>query len=243
MKKIILSLCFGVLMAVSGSPAKAQVPIVHGNANVWFLLLNHYRFAPRWKLGNEIHLRRDAWLRDQQQWIIRPYIDFKLHNKVHLTAGYSYLNTAPYGDYPLSTNQPEHNVWEQVVIKNKIGKNSIAHRYRMEHRFRGQLTENTSGEPIVDGYAFSNRFRYRFIYKRDLNDKFFIHAFDEIWFNFNDKFQLTSFDRNWIYAGLGWKFVPGGNMQIAYLHQWGRNTVNRYERHHSLQFTLQYDIL
>lgn len=237
----VLALLLGALFAFQGVSVKAQSPIVHGNPNVWFLLLNHYSITPKLKIGNEFHIRRDAWLKDQQQLLIRPYFDYKLHERFHLTAGYSYILTSPYGDYPVPVAQPEHNVWEQFVINNKIGKNKISHRYRMEHRFRGGFATDPGGEDIIDGYNFSNRFRYRLTYRRPLTDILFIHAFDEIWVNLSDRFAIRSFDRNWVYAGLGAKFLEGGNVQLAYLYQWGQNNSARYERHHSLQVTVQYD--
>ncbi len=241
MRKIIIVAVLGVLMVFTGIPLKAQAPLVHGNPNAWFLLLNHYRFAPKWRIGNEFHIRRDDWLKDQQQLLIRPYLEYKLSDKVDLTAGYTYILTGTYGDFANPINQPEHNIWEQLVIKNKIGKNSISHRYRLENRFRGNIATSQIGEDFIDGYSFSNRFRYRLTYKRPLSDLLFVHVFDEVWINMSNKFQIRSFDRNWLYAGLGAKFLDGGNVQLAYVHQWGENNPSRFEQHHTLQLTIQYD--
>ena len=220
-----------------------QVQEVHGNPNVWFLALNHVKIGERWKIGNELHVRRDAWLRDQQQFLERPYVVFKIREGVSAVAGYTYILTSPYGDYPLPIAQPEHNVWEQITLDHQYEKLRVSHRFRMEHRWRGQLASLVNDEVIVDGYGFSNRARYRLTMSRDFTPELFWVAFDELWVNFNNRMQLTSFDRNWVFAALGYRFVQHGNIQLGYLHQWGRNSDLRYERHHTVQLVIQYDLL
>ncbi len=241
MKKSILFIFLGLTFAFQTTSLKAQAVEIHGKPNVWFLLLNHYKVTPKLRIGNEFHIRRDDWLKDQQQLLIRPYLDYKLHEKFHVTAGYTYIRTSPYGKYPLLIPQPEHNVWEQFVINNKIEKNEISHRFRIEHRFRGRIETSRAGEGFIGGFSFTNRFRYRLTYKRPLSELLFVNVFDELWVNQSNRFQIQSFDRNWFYAGLGMNFLETGNVQLAYLHQWAQNNPTRFEQHQSIQVTVQYD--
>jgi len=237
MKSFICALCivFGLLPFSVFSQSD-----IHGDPEVWFLLLNHYKINEQWTVGNELHLRRTAWLSDQKQFIIRPFVNFKPGKSVVYTVGYSYIETEPYGKYPLPATKPEHNFWEQATINQTLGNTTISHRYRMEHRFQANLVELQPGNGVErDGYNFSNRFRYRLTLKKPINERFFIHVFDELWVSADSDFREASYNQNWIYLGLG-RNVGNGNIQLAYLHQHA-SANGIVERHPSLQFTFQYD--
>ncbi len=163
-------------------------------------------------------------------------------SSVEYSVGYSYIRSFPYRSEVIQLARPEHNVWEQLTLKHQSGKRSITHRYRLEHRSQGVLVE-TANEPKVESYAFSNRFRYRLTMKHPIGERYFIHAFDEVWVRMNDDFGQGKFDRNWLYVGLGRKIKKGANIQLAYLHQSIQLTDGDYERHPTLQLTLQYDFL
>ena len=231
--------CVVIAIAIlSTQMIKAQE--THGDSEVWFLLLNNHTLNKHWSVGNETHFRRTAFLSDYKQFIIRPYVNFKPKENVIYTVGYSYVRTHPYGKYPLPAVKPEHNFWEQVTVNQSLGRTHLSHRYRMEHRYQQNLAQNlATGEITKDGYNFSNRFRYRLTLKQPINEDYFIQAFDELWVAFDKHFKEASYNQNWIYVGFG-KNIPNGNIQVAYLHQHA-NAGGIVERHHSLQFTLQYD--
>lgn len=212
---------------------------IHGNAQVWFFNLSEYRINDQWNIANEVHLRFDEFTQKRHQLILRPYVDYNFNDKLVGSFGYSYLETYPYGDFPLKRMRPEHNIWEQITIKNKLGKWTIAHRYRIEHRWSGQIVTNENDVTKIDGYGFSNRFRYRLTVKRDLGKAFYTHIFDELWIRENNTFKSITFDRNWVYAGLGWKTTDFLSLELAYLHQYAQNTPSLFERHHSVQMTLK----
>ena len=117
MKRISLLL---ILASITCLSTKAQDDI-HGDPEVWFLLLNHYEINEKWTVGNEIHIRRTNWLSDQKQFILRPFVNFKPGESVIYTAGYSYISTEPYGEYPLLATLAEHNFWEQVTVNQLLG--------------------------------------------------------------------------------------------------------------------------
>ncbi len=210
----------------------------NGKGEVWFLLLNHYKINDQWTLGNELHIRRSDGLSEMKQFIIRPFVDFKPGESTVYSAGYSFITTHPYGAFPLDDVKPEHNIWEQVTLNQKLGKTAISHRYRMEHRFQGNLRETNPEEFEVDGYDFSHRFRYRLTIKQPLVEDYFFNGFDELWVSIEDRFNSGNLSQNWLYLGVG-KNIPKGNVQIAYLRQHAIGT--RIEKHHSVQFTVQYD--
>jgi hypothetical protein len=210
--------------------------IIHGKNDIWlFNLLNH-KINDKWSLGNELHFRMDDYFKDRQQILIRPFANYHLSDKVILTSGYSFILTSPYGDFPLATNKAEHNLWTQALLKNQIGKWNLAHRYRLENRWQGNIVELNETYEVND-FGFSNRFRYRFDLRRDIKGNLFLHLFDELWVKETNTFQQINYDRNWLYAGLGWKMNKRLAIEVAYLHQYVRNNDSRFENHHTLQIS------
>ena len=220
---LIITACLLILI-----PERAKAQILHGNADVWGLVLTHVDVSPRVRLGNELHLRRNKLVEDQKQWIVRPFIEYKLSDVVFPAVGYSYLETSPYGDFPLAITKPEHNVWEQITIKQKINNTALAHRFRLEHRFQRQIIQTSVAHSELGDLDFSNRFRYRFIFKHFFTEKNVRPCFLT---KYGSKpitiFNFPNFDRNWFYAGLGQKWGKGFSGQIAYLHQYTRSFANR----------------
>ncbi|WP_420581729.1 DUF2490 domain-containing protein [Reichenbachiella sp.] len=212
MKKIIL-----VTLLLSGlSNAKGQE--VEGDMNVWFFMLNHYSINEKWRIGNEIHVRRYDWTKEQQQFLIRPYLDFRLNKEVVFTLGYTHLKTSSFGPLPSGITVPENNMWEQVTLNQTIGKLGISHRFRMEHRWIGNIVGDDINGYAIEGTNFANRFRYRLTFRHDLGEKWFAHVFNEFWFH-QDGLKPESFDRNWFYVGLGYRVAESGNVQLGYMKQ------------------------
>lgn len=212
---------------------------VHGEPNVWIFMLNHFPVSEKWRPGLETHVRRNDWLNEQGQFLIRPFIDYHLNPAVTFTAGYTYIKTSPFGRYPLPISVPENNIWEQVTLNQTIDKVTISHRFRMEHRFIGSIVAN-NGENEIDGYNFTNRFRYRLTVRGDLGDQFYYHIFDEIWFH-QDGLKPRDFDRNWVYAGLGYRVFNDAQIELGFLHQWEKASDDRFAERPTIQLTLRKD--
>ncbi|XOV95010.1 MAG: DUF2490 domain-containing protein [Bacteroidota bacterium] len=228
---------FFTLIILNTNQVNAQE--VHGEPDVWFLLLNHYKLNDNWSLGNEFHMRFDDYLNDKEQLLIRPFLNYHANPNVVFTVGYTFINTYPYGQYPLPASKPENNIWEQVTLIQNVGKINIQHRYRWEHRWQGDLVQNAPGDPfIVDGFSYSNRFRYRITVRRPISERLFINVFDELWIRMDEHLRNVDFDRNWLYLALGLKLNDKVSLQAAYLHHYAKNNPTRFEKHPTLQFTV-----
>lgn len=234
LKKIALYAVFGFCL-IDGVRSQET----HGDAEFWFFLLNNYQINEKWSVGNELHVRQTNFLSDPKQFLLRPFVNYKPGESVVYSLGYSFIQTHPYGKYPLPDVKPEHNFWEQITLIQGVGKTKIAHRYRMEHRYQGNLVAQAGGDYEVEGFKFSNRFRYRLTLKKPIGEQYFMHLFDELWITLDDKFRQASYNQNWIYLGVGRK-IAHGNVQLAYLHQHA-SSGGVVERHPTLQFTIQYD--
>lgn len=228
-----------VMMVASVIQTRAQETLRFNDA--WFLLLNHVEVGEKWQVGNELHWRMTDWVATSEQLIIRPFVTYQCVDGVQLAGGYSYLASHPYRNDAARIVQPEHNFWEQVTLSHKVGVVNVAHRYRLEHRYRGQVVVASDESLAIEGFSYGERFRYRLIIKVPINSEWFVHIFDEYWVRMNAGLKQPTYDRNWLYAGIGRKFAGSGNIQLAYLHQ-HTNFGSFYEVHPTVQLTVQYDL-
>ena len=235
MKKILLWCVFSFLISTY---AKAQITEQYTDA--WFLLLTDYKFSDRWALGNEVHWRNVRFLKDKAQLLIRPYVDYHVNQSAVFSAGYTFIRSYPYKETAVQLTRPEHNAWGQVTLQHHADKFTFLHRYRLEHRFQGIFATDHTGALVVDGFDFSNRFRYRFTIRHPLGEKYFLHLFDELWIDTDGDFKNAGFDRNWLYLGCGRNLTAHSNIQMAYQHQSIKVNEMLYERHPTLQLTYQH---
>ncbi|WBM75380.1 DUF2490 domain-containing protein [Saprospira grandis] len=217
--------------------------------NNWFFLHTTAKLNNKWELGNELHIRRDDWVENWRNLLIRPYASYYLNNTAILTAGYSYIGSwaLPGSDKaPLSN---EHNIWEQFCFRHKLNKaTKVCHRYRFEHRFVDQWEHNlNTDEWEKTGREFSNRFRYRITVKSDLakikdEQSIYLVIFDEIWINQADNLRFKSLARNWLYLGLGYRLNPQLCFELAYMHQHDTYNATDYLNTPIMQLSLWYKV-
>ncbi|MDN5215825.1 DUF2490 domain-containing protein [Fulvivirgaceae bacterium BMA12] len=239
MKKIKLLILYFALVSWM---AKLHAQETKTYMDAWFLLLNHYEISDQWSAGSEIHWRNTRFLKDKEQLLLRPFVDYRRNDKVVYTLGYTYIRSYPFSEMAIPKTKPEHNVWEQVTLKHTLHKLAIAHRYRVEHRFQGNLKQNDTNDYFVNGYSFSNRFRYRLTMKYPIHQRLFFQVFDELWIKSDQLFNNLDFGRNWFYIGFGKKVFDHGSIQIAYLYQLIKLNAFLYEKHPTVQLTFQYDV-
>lgn len=237
-QQILLLWCGVLLFAAQNTQAQE----IHGKADVWSSLIINYQINKKWSVGNEVHFRLDNWFAQPEQFLIRPSVSYQVKPKLKASLGYTYVHAFPYGDFALPADRPEHNVWEQISLSQKIGKVALTHRYRLEQRFQS-LLDPTKGKYTFQEINFAHRFRYRLTVKIPLYKTLFFSAFDELWIGASNNFKKITFDRNWFYAGLGWQATGYMNVQLGYLHQYVQNNPDRFERHHTLQLTLKFKLV
>jgi hypothetical protein len=207
--------------------------VLHDDTNTWFTVLNRLSINSKWSISNELHERTGAFLSEQGTFLWRPSVDYHLNENVEFSIGYSYLNNKPNDPNPNpKIGVVENNMWEQVLLKTKIGKVNFQHRLRQEHRWFDTVGQNLGGGYFKTGTDFANRFRYRLTVNTPIktfknNQAIFFQAFDEIWLPQTDGLTPKSLSRNWMYLGVGYKFNAKTNLQLGYMNQWdaiGNNT-------------------
>jgi hypothetical protein len=220
MKKFFLILIIGTCFQLSNVSAQAVT-----QTNAWFMYFGNHRINEKFGLHTEYQFRRSDFATDWQQSLMRIGLDYYLPNKAMATAGYGWIVSFPYGEYPIAVEITEHRIWEQFVLNQNIGRFYFNHRYRLEQRFIENASLDANGEKVVDGYNFRQRARYRFlvtvpITRKTLEDNtLFFAAYDEPFLGFGKGIQKNILDQNRLYFALGWRFDKDFNVQLGYLNQ------------------------
>jgi hypothetical protein len=250
LKRIFGMCCLLLLPALHLCAQQAPAREVAHSTNGWFLLMNEFRFSPRWYLTTEIHLRRADLYKSWQQQILRPALHYRLHPNLDLGLGYSYLRTHPYGAQPVRTLIPENQLWQQAWMRHSLGKLALNHRYRLEQRWLGSVVQSPEGSYAISGTDYLQRFRYRIFGRLPLytpaaasQQQLFAVFWDELFINLDRRFQPDNLQQNRIFAGLGYQFNPMSNIQVGYMNQLIRKANGyQYEQNPTLNVSLFYNL-
>lgn len=244
MKKQLLVLA-GLLLAFS---AGAQDKDIARSTNSWFSVVNEFRLSPKWYFYDEIHIRRAEGIIEKQQLLLRPALAYRINSHVDFFVGYSYVKTYPYGEQPVKLATPENHFWQQLLVRQQVGKVGLLHRYRLEERWVARVVENSPGSFALDGTDYMNRFRYRVLARVPLytleagKKQLFFSGWDELFLHLDKNFMPASFNQNRFFLGLGYQFNAMGNIQAGYMDHVVRKNDLRYERNPTLNIALFYNV-
>jgi len=227
--------------------ARAQEPdrVSDPNGHTWFMYFGDHQLGQS-PIG--VHFdgqwRRQGVGQQAQQLLLRPGLNYDVSPNAQVSGGYAFIKSHPYGDYPAPFATPEHRIWQQLVLKQQVGKAGVAHRFRLEQRFVGVKENDSSGEGRLLGYSHRNRIRYFTkgvipLRKKGTDSALFIAAYNEVMFNFGSNVRNNIFDQNRAYIALGRK-IPGlGSLEVGYLQQTVQQGNGRvFEFNHTLQIGL-----
>jgi hypothetical protein len=179
---------------------------------MWF---NQTRLHNKWSLHAEVQYRSYEVAPNTEQLLLRTGVNYHINNASFATAGYANITNYAFDkDQSPGVQVSENRLWQQLLMRNNIGRFFFEHRYRLEQRWLH--SNNTT--------RYLNRARYLVRMNVPLNKKViekntaFISLYDEIFLHLN----RTPFDRNRLYGAIGYQFTPNMNIQLGYLGQ----TVN-----------------
>jgi hypothetical protein len=214
----------------------AQNRQVANHSNAWLMYFGTHKFAPQWSVHLEAQWRRNQWIQLPQQLLLRTAINFQAVSNLQTSIGYCYVDTYPYGDFPVAKSFPEHRIWEQIQTRQQVGKLEWINRYRLEQRFI-----YSNGEVPI----YQNRFRFMTrisvpLFGREIRDRsWYLSLYNESMISFGKQVKLNAFDQNRAFAALGYK-VPGlGRLEFGYLLQiLMKSDGVRQESNHTVQVGL-----
>jgi hypothetical protein len=140
-------------------------------------------------------------------------------------AGYAWVETFPYGDYPVASagTFPEHRLYEQLILRQPAGKLLFTYRFRMEQRWLGRVKAGTAGKREIEDWFFLHRFRYQFRMQYPFwikgDKQFYGAAADEIFIGAGKNLGINIFDQNRIFLLSGFRFNKKIAIEMGYFNQ------------------------
>jgi len=234
----ILAVCLGSCLPIHAQDNGQRVS--DSNINGWYMYFGDHPVRQKWGVHLEGQWRRNDVIDRRQQLLLRPAINLELNPSVTLTGGYAYVKSYPYGDFPARNTFPEHRIFQQLLLKQKIGRVDVQHRYRLEQRFIGQVLQPAGGSPVVDSWRYQNRFRYFVKATVPLGgskeSQWYLGLYDEVFLHFAPNSGASVFDQNRAYAALGRKLSRTEKIEVGYMNQ---TLIQRNGRVQEYNHTLQ----
>lgn len=189
----------------------------------WAQTINTISLNKKWSLHLEYQWRRTDRLKNWQQGLLRIGANYKINDNVTAHLGYGWIETFPYGDYPIANNGtfPEHRIYEQLNLRQPVSKFLFSHRFRIEQRWLRRKIPGING-PVNDWF-FLHRFRYQFRTQYPFYTKgdkqFYGAAADEIFIGAGKNLGVNIFDQNRIFLLLGYKLNKKISIEAGYMNQ------------------------
>jgi len=175
----------------------------------WFIYFGNQPISKKFNWHNEVQYRNYNFIGDLQQLLLRTGLGFNLtENNHNVHFGYAFIRNQPYiegTDDRLLFN--EHRIYQQFMMRDRVGRFFIQHRFRLEERF---LNDD-----------FRLRIRYFLALNVPLNKKemvekaLYLSMYNEIFINTVPSF----FDRNRFYVGFGYVIKRDLRFELAYMVQ------------------------
>lgn len=178
----------------------------------WYMYFGTNRITDKLSIHSEAQFRFYEVAGTFNQLLLRTGLNYHLNENAIATIGYGYISTdGTFADIPDEENSNEHRIFEQFILKNKVGKVKFEHRYRLEQRFISTQFDDFT----------EHRARYRLQLTYPLNDKWFLNVYDEVFINL----QEPIFGQNRLYGAVGYNVKSNFSIQLGYLknHFTGRN--------------------
>lgn len=170
----------------------------------WYMYFGTNRVTDKLSIHSEAQFRFYEVANTFNQLLLRTGLNYHITDNAIATIGYGYINTdGTFADTPDEENSNEHRIFEQFILKNKVGKVAFEHRYRLEQRFI-----STQADDFTE-----HRARYRLQLTYPFNDKWFLNVYDEVFINL----QEPIFGQNRLYGAIGYNVKSNVSIQVGYL--------------------------
>ncbi|MCU0441826.1 MAG: DUF2490 domain-containing protein [Bacteroidia bacterium] len=202
-------------------------PRLRDNNNIgWYTTTGTIQFASKWSIHLEYQWRRDDYITNWQQSLLRTGVNYKLHENAIVRVGYGWIETFPYGDYPINSfgkQFTEHRLYQVITTTQKIGRFDLSNRYMLEQRWLATYTKASSTEP--DKWTYVNRLRYMGRVQTALKGTTiadqtpYAAIYDEVFIGFGKNLNQNVFDQNRLGVLLGWRFNKYFRIEGGYFNQ------------------------
>lgn len=170
----------------------------------WHMYFGTNRVSEKLSIHSEGQLRYFEQAENFNQLLLRTGLNYHINSNAIATLGYGYISTdGTFEEFADETRSKENRVFQQFILKNKVGHFKFEHRYRLEQRFID----------FGDRKDTQHRARYRLQVTFPLTDIFFLNFYDEIFLNLQD----SVYGQNRLYGALGVNVKDNLSVQAGYL--------------------------
>ncbi len=182
------------------------------NSGTWLVYFGNQKINDQWNIQSDFQYRDYRFFGQRNQFLARAGLGYNLKAQNHnLLLGYAYVATDAYDELDVNTSTKiENRIYQQYLYKNKIGSNSLMHRFRLEERFFPN--------------EFGLRGRYFISFQKPLwnfkgKNNTYLSAYNELFIDIKG----AQFDRNRFYAGLGFGINDYVRVETGYMIQAQKN--------------------
>lgn len=189
-----LTLVLLVLTALSLVTAPTQAQKILYSEQLWLHSYHEGKVSEKWSVLLDGGFRWRDGVDDKLAYIVRAGMGYSISQKLRLGGGFATLG-AYSGN---SVMRREYRPYQELLLKDQLGKLSLSHRFRVEERFFKDLT--------VDFATLDFNFRFRYaimlgvplahLSKKDRERKLILNLGDEIFLNAGKEIIHTIFDQN-----------------------------------------------
>jgi len=192
----------------------------------WYNYFGTFKVSDKIGIHTEYQWRRNNFIIDWQQSLLRTGINFNLNARVQFRVGYAWIETYPYGEFPingLGRDFTEHRIFEMMQLAHKEGIVDFSHRFILEQRFVGRYS--SANQIKENEFPLLNRVRYMFrlqlpLKGNEIKDKTpYFAVYNEVFIGFGENVNANVFDQNRIGILLGYRFNKNIRLEAGYLNQ------------------------
>jgi len=208
------------------NPAAPNNRMTHYNTIGWYGFFGTFKLAGKWGLHAEYQFRRNNIITDWQQSLLRVGVNYQASPTLLLRAGYAWIETFPYGEFPINSlgrDYTEHRFFEIAQLSHKEGRFDIQHRFMLEQRFVGRYS--SAAVTKEDEYPLLHRARYMLRLQapfkgQEIKDKTaYAAVYDEIHIGFGKNVAANIFDQNRFALLVGYRFNKTLRIEAGFLNQ------------------------
>lgn len=163
-----------------------------------------------WGFHFDGQLRMEGAVERRNQLLLRPGVNFDANEAVQLSGGYASIDTKGPAGSPPGLDRPEHRLWEQLILRQRVASVRLTHRYRLEQRFIADARVNAAGDGERNGHTYVNRSRYflKGTIPFSASSRYYSAFYNELMVGFGDIVRRNLLDQNRSYGALGIRVSP-----------------------------------
>jgi len=176
----------------------------------WHMYFGTNKVSEKLSIHTEAQLRYYEQGKNFNQLLLRTGANYHINSDAIATIGYGYITTDGTFEEPADDlDSREHRIFQQFILKNKVGNFGFEHRYRLEQRF---IQTGDSGDTDFSK-STQHRARYRLQVTLPISKTIFLNVYDEVFLNL----QNNVFGQNRLYGAIGFHVFKNTSLQVGYL--------------------------